>query len=135
MRRKPHILFGCFRGYPADFKHYPATSYYRYPFFRSTFTSTLTGFSRFLGNGFVRENPYPNLTAAADITGDCPACSLYLAGGNPAGLKRLQSKFTESNCVAFMGSPVTTPALYLPKLNTLGLEHIIPLPWLCSQLF
>src|SRR5207245_4893456 len=84
---------------------------------------THTGFSRLLGDRFVREQPDPDFPAALDRTGHRHASRFDLAIRNPAALHRLQPVVAERQCRAaprFAGHP---PALLLAVLYFLRHQH------------
>jgi hypothetical protein len=121
MRRQAHGLFGRFLIGAGHFEQEPSRSDHGYPVVRGALTAALPGFGRFLGDRFVRENTYPNVTAAAYMTGDCPPGRLNLTGGYPGRFHRLQAVIAENYRVARGSVAPAVPFMSLAVLDPLRL--------------
>ncbi len=80
-----------------DFKKHPSRLYYGYPVIGSAFAAAHSGFCRFLGHRFIRKNPYPHFTAAAQVSDDNTTCGFNLPVGYPGGFKSLKAIIAELN--------------------------------------
>jgi hypothetical protein len=79
---------------------------------RGAFTGTHAGFSGLGSYRFVGENPNPDLTATANVTGDGPAGGLNLTAIDPTRLQGLQPELAKGDKVATGGPAAHASAMH-----------------------
>src|SRR6202166_4040892 len=123
VRRQRHGFLGSHFVHARHLKHDAAGLHHRNPLFRSAFTFAHAGFRRLLGEGLVRENPDPKLSATLDEARNGHTRSFDLAVGNPRTLKRFQTVLAKCQIAAAPGFASAPPAHLLSVLHLLGHQH------------
>src|SRR3972149_11618417 len=115
---KPHGRSRFFFLDTGDLKNNPACLEHRHPVVWRTLAAAHAGFCGFLRHRLVWKNPDPHLSTAAHEAGDGPAGRLYLACGQPGGLKRLQAVLAEDHGRAGVREAAPSPLMNFAVSNS-----------------
>src|SRR5688572_4053950 len=116
MRSQTECLFGHIRCHTIHLIKDTTGLDYGDPVLWVTLPLTHPSFSRLLGNRLIGKNSRPNLSATLHTSSDRDTCGFDLPTGNPARLKRLQTKLSEGNLTATIGFASHTPLHHFAKL-------------------
>ena len=89
------------------------------PVFRGAFTGTHTNTERLLGNGLIREDLDPDLTATLGGSGHSDTGCFDLIAGDPAGFQSLDAPLAVADFIAAGGNALHAAALYLAVFGSL----------------
>src|SRR5580698_4002348 len=93
------------------------------PVIGSALTLTHTGFGRLLGDGLVREETQPDLTATLDKASHSDTRGLDLAVGDVTALQNLETEIAKRDVRAAPRLTAHAAALLLAVFNLLGQKH------------
>jgi len=91
----------------------------RYPILGRAFSLSHSGFGRFLGNGFIGEDPDPDSAGPLDESGHGDTCGFDLPSGQPATLCGLKPEIPEVERIAPGGHAPPSALLHLSVFGLL----------------
>ncbi len=123
MGRQEECLPRSFFGNPFHLVENSTWSDDRYPILGRAFSFSHPGFSRFLGDGFIREDPNPDSAGPLDESGHGNSCRFDLPSGQPTTLCGLKPEIPEVEGIAPGGHAPPSAFLHLSIFGLFGHQH------------
>ena len=101
----------------------------RYPILGRAFAFSHPGFGRFLGNGFIGEDPNPDSAGPLDESGHRNSRGFNLAGSQPSTFCCLESEVTEVEGISAGGDSSSLSRLLFSIFCFLRHQHNTTSPW------
>ena len=110
-------------GDAADLEHNLLVLHNGHPGLGCALTGTHTNTKSLLGNGLIREDLDPDLTATLGVTGHGHTSGLDLVAGDPAGLQSLDPVVAVGDLVTAGGGAGHAATLHLAVFDSFGHQH------------
>ncbi len=123
MRGEPHRFFCLITGHPADLEQNPSLLHDRNEMIHCPLAAAHWNFIAFFGDGFIREDAYPNFSPALNVSRHGAARGLDLPAGHPAIFERADAKISESQIVAGGGDPFGMTAVVFAVFKFFRYQH------------